>query len=909
MYQLSGLPSRLMCFALGNEERGYSLNCFFTWTKASNSIRLSGTRLCPRPCYVAVPVLTKTFFFIILAVASVLEARLDTRRGITEEQNVSPSLTLAMERRGRLPLSSSSLTVSDGYQFVAALLNPSIDLIKFAAPVVDVPVDAWIIPGIELPIIITRNITTEGNEDGWPLLRLHNVREKMRLEGNVTWTIRFVFLHGAFGDNVYRSQGLTILSPTAPNQTSEMLLGPAAVSFRLCFQAPKYQALTLVDRPTRYPGNQTVRLDVPMTGCLDGPSVPPLLRCWASKAIMVDIAGQGVMINPASDLPVSTNIWFWMRNVTGFCEHAVDANCLAKPISEPLICYKEAEQRHQNDTDFLDDYRPQWGQSGGTQSASVPQQSAVIPTSGGGRHRKAVVGVVAGAVVASVLVAAVMAAVVTVLWRRRKRRHTDSHSVIISESTLKSTFGWRMSSPAFNNAPCPDMCPSPGAGGAGLNSIFSMGLPQLFNTDRDLSAHQSQDKSILQTVLVTAEGDPVTPNTEPKPDLDLHVRLRDANSAPTSRTEIKGSAANNNGHKPDFGTVSAGSDSADGSGQKEFPAASGTNGRQQVENDAEGDAGPQTAVTNYNNSFLAAVSCHTISAGLEVASGDGGSGGSGVVELSQVVRGKGAFGRVMEGTFNGERVAVKLLACDWAWGEPTETFTRCFAQELEVLSRCQHPNVVRLLAACVDAPRLCLVLELMETSLDRVIYGDPTAPLMPLPKVLHIAISVAAALAYLHPTIIHRDLKPANVLINDPQSDRPVVKLTDFGLARLRVTVMPTEHPDAGTPAYMAPECFDVQDNLVTHKADIFSLGVLLWEMLMCKRPWEGLANPLAVALMVAYSDARLSLSDLGEDRCPPKLARLIEACWERDPARRPAAAEVAKHLALMQQQIQLQPL
>ncbi|GIL59764.1 hypothetical protein Vafri_14487, partial [Volvox africanus] len=203
---------------------------------------------------------------------------------------------------------------------------------------------------------------------------------------------------------------------------------------------------------------------------------------------------------------------------------------------------------------------------------------------------------------------------------------------------------------------------------------------------------------------------------------------------------MKGSTANSNIHKPGVGTASTGSDSADG--RRFQPAASYTNtsapaGPSQVENDADGDAGPQSAVTNYSNSFLEAVSCQPVSTGVEGAiggSGDGGSSGSGVVELSQVVRGKGAFGRVMEGTYNGERVAVKLLACDWPWGEPTEAFTRCFAQELEVLSRCQHPNVVRLLAACVDAPRLCLVLELMETSLERVIYGDPTAPLMPLEK-------------------------------------------------------------------------------------------------------------------------------------------------------------------------------
>ncbi|GIL59744.1 hypothetical protein Vafri_14487 [Volvox africanus] len=808
---------------------------------------------------------------IILAMAYPWEAHLGACGGINEEQYVRRSLSLPKARRGRLPLSSSVANVSDGYHFVEALLNPSVGLVKLTAPIVDVPVDAWIIPGVELPIIITRSITIEGNEDDWPLLHLHNVKNTMRLEGNVTWTIRFVFLHGAFGDNIYRSQGLTILSPTAPNQASEMVLGPAAVSFRLCFPTSRYQALKLVDRPSRYPGNQTIQLDAPMTGCLNGSSVPPRCRCWAHKVIMVDVAGQGVIIDPVSDLPVSTNIWFWMLNTSGFCEYLVDANCLMKPKSEPLVCYKETVQRHQNGTDFLDDYQPQGALSGGMQPVPAPQQSAVIPTSGGHHGSKAVVGAVAGAVVASVLVTAVMAAVAMVLWRRRRR--------------------------------------------PGLSTSFSMGPHQLSELHPDLSADQIQDKSILQTALVAVECDPVTPHTEPRPNLDLHVRLVNANSALRSRTEIKSSTANSNIHKPGVGTASTGSDPADGSAQKEVPTVSCTYasalvGPSQVENDAEGDAGPQSAVATCSYSYATAMSCNTVSAGFKGASsGRSSYGGSGVVELSQVVRGKGAFGRVMEGTYNGERVAVKLLVCDWPWGEPTEAFTRCFAQELEVLSRCQHPNVVRLLAACVDAPRLCLVLELMETSLERVIYGDPTAPLMPLEKVLHIAISVAAALAYLHPTIIHRDLKPANVLINDPQSDRPVVKLTDFGLARLRVTVMPTEHPDAGTPAYMAPECFDVQDNVVTHKADIFSLGVLLWEMLVCKRPWEGLVNPLAVALMVAYNGARLTLSDLGDDRCPPKLARLIEACWERDPARRPAAAEVAKHLALVQQQVQLQPL
>ncbi|GLI60235.1 hypothetical protein VaNZ11_002324 [Volvox africanus] len=103
-------------------------------------------------------------------------------------------------------------------------------------------------------------------------------------------------------------------------------------------------------------------------------------------------------------------------------------------------------------------------------------------------------------------------------------------------------------------------------------------------------------------------------------------------------------------------------------------------------------------------------------------------------------------------------------------------------QEVQVLGRCFHPNVVQLLAACLTPPRVCLVMELMDTSLDTLLYGQKGShesrlvssddrdesniggpsklqQLLPLPKVLHIAAQIAAALEYLHPTIVHRDLK------------------------------------------------------------------------------------------------------------------------------------------------------
>ncbi|GIL89229.1 hypothetical protein Vretimale_18576 [Volvox reticuliferus] len=240
-------------------------------------------------------------------------------------------------------------------------------------------------------------------------------------------------------------------------------------------------------------------------------------------------------------------------------------------------------------------------------------------------------------------------------------------------------------------------------------------------------------------------------------------------------------------------------------------------------------------------------------------------------------------------------------------------------QEVQVLGRCCHVNVVRLLAACLTPPRVCLVMELMDTSLDTLLYGQkgyhenrqarvicsdggPSTSqqqLLPLAKVLHISTQIAAALEYLHPTIVHRDLKPANVLLNDPHSDFPVVKLTDFGLSRIGMGTLATLHLEAGTPTYLAPECYDSRKNIIMHQSDLYSLGVLIWAMLSGRRPWQGCSIP-AVAYKVAVLGERPPLEQISSRRCPLRLRQLVKQCWDPDPLRRPAAAEMAKELSEM---------
>ncbi|KAG2428355.1 hypothetical protein HXX76_010500 [Chlamydomonas incerta] len=235
------------------------------------------------------------------------------------------------------------------------------------------------------------------------------------------------------------------------------------------------------------------------------------------------------------------------------------------------------------------------------------------------------------------------------------------------------------------------------------------------------------------------------------------------------------------------------------------------------------------------------------------------------------------------------------------------------AQEVQVLARVRHPNIVSLLAANLNPPHVCLVMERMDTSLDRLLYKQPDRP-FPLSLVVHIALQVARALEYLHPTIVHRDLKPGNVLISLgggggdasslPLHEQAVVaKLADFGLSRLRATVLVTKNPEVGTGPYMAPECFDVNATAITDRADCYSFGVLLWELIARRHPWAELTM-MQMAVQVVMGGVRLPMLPLARAGASPKLQRLILQCFDADPRRRPAAAEIVKQLLLVQQRL-----
>lgn len=179
-------------------------------------------------------------------------------------------------------------------------------------------------------------------------------------------------------------------------------------------------------------------------------------------------------------------------------------------------------------------------------------------------------------------------------------------------------------------------------------------------------------------------------------------------------------------------------------------------------------------------------------------------------------------------------VAIKVLTPGW---EPPdadhgETHAR-FAQEAAIVQRVQHPDIVTVLDTGETGGQLWLAMELAPgCGLDR--YAQPQR-LLPARLAVGIAARVAGALAHAHALgVIHRDIKPSNVLVDLATSS---VKVTDFGTARLLEGRRTRTGLMLGTPAYMAPELLAGED--ATPRSDLYSLGVMLFELLAGRRPHD----------------------------------------------------------------------
>ncbi|XP_042003230.1 serine/threonine-protein kinase STY46-like [Salvia splendens] len=237
----------------------------------------------------------------------------------------------------------------------------------------------------------------------------------------------------------------------------------------------------------------------------------------------------------------------------------------------------------------------------------------------------------------------------------------------------------------------------------------------------------------------------------------------------------------------------------------------------------------------------------------------------------------GSYGDLYKGTYCSQEVAIKILKTERLNTE----LQKEFAQEVYIMRKVRHKNVVQFIGACTRPPNLCIVTEYMSGG-SVYDYLHKQKGTFKLPALLKVAIDVSKGMNYLHQNnIIHRDLKAANLLMDENE----VVKVADFGVARVKSQsgVMTAE---TGTYRWMAPEV--IEHKPYDHKADVFSFGVVLWELLTGKIPYEYL-TPLQAAVGVVQKGLRPTIPK----NTHPKLAELLEKCWQQDPAARPDFSEV----------------
>ncbi|KAG2499756.1 hypothetical protein HYH03_002688 [Edaphochlamys debaryana] len=258
--------------------------------------------------------------------------------------------------------------------------------------------------------------------------------------------------------------------------------------------------------------------------------------------------------------------------------------------------------------------------------------------------------------------------------------------------------------------------------------------------------------------------------------------------------------------------------------------------------------------------------------------------------------GTGAFGSVFKGLYRDKPVAIKMLSKMFL-GDASPSEVETFVQEAAVLCGVNHENVVKFYGGSLVPPYVFIVEELMDRSLADVLYRQPLEP-FPLRRVLSVGLDVARGLHYLHrcePAIVHRDLKPENILLDS----KGTAKISDFGLARCKYqSYVKTARREAGSLAYMPPECFDARMGKLTDRMDVFSFGVLLWVMLTRQYPWQGLRTHEFLQRMVV-GGGRLPVPQ-DDNVCPLALRRLLSACWADLPSERPSCEEIICELERM---------
>jgi serine/threonine protein kinase len=241
----------------------------------------------------------------------------------------------------------------------------------------------------------------------------------------------------------------------------------------------------------------------------------------------------------------------------------------------------------------------------------------------------------------------------------------------------------------------------------------------------------------------------------------------------------------------------------------------------------------------------------------------------------------------------GQEVAIKVLH---EAIRKDDKVRKHFQREIHVLSQINHPHVVEFIDSSVDDPQgPVLVMEYLRGAcLNTMLAQEERLTPLRVGKLLE---QLCSALAHIHSLgIVHRDLKPGNIMIVHPGTPHEAVKLLDFGLAALHTSLYLAPEDIAGsdrtaisgTPHYICPE--QAQGLEMDGRGDVYSLGVLLYEMLSGHLPFR---QELAKELLLAHQSLTpATFSQLGAGQgVPPSVEAVVRGCLAKSPAGRPQSA------------------
>lgn len=264
---------------------------------------------------------------------------------------------------------------------------------------------------------------------------------------------------------------------------------------------------------------------------------------------------------------------------------------------------------------------------------------------------------------------------------------------------------------------------------------------------------------------------------------------------------------------------------------------------------------------------------------------------------------RGGAGIVSQVTWKGNNYAMKRpLFVD----QMTARDEAKFVKELGNQARLQHPNCVKVYAVCLERNNVFFLMEwmhggslweqLLNTKKEMEILtaqqcggaAASSGPVLSARKRLQIAREICDGLQYMHYMgMVHGDIKSLNVMLGKKGN----AKLCDFGLTTMELTTSAASTTSlGGTAAWCAPEIL-CQGQRHTPRSDIYSLGMLMYELLMCAPPFEGLPNNQISGLL--HNNQRPPIPDTIPSGFSPAFVTLMTRCWDQDPAQRPSAAEV----------------